>query len=85
MPENILYYNARIVTLDPDASRASALAVSDGRVLLAGDDDECRAAVGAGAREVDLGGAWALPGFCDSHIHFTAYARSPRDVSLESR
>lgn len=83
LAQSVLYYNGRIVTLDPRNPSAEALAVSGGWVLYAGTRDRCRSLLGPGAEEVDLSGAWILPGFTDSHIHFTAYARSLREVSLE--
>lgn len=83
MAECTLFHNGRILTLDPLNPRAHALAVAEGRILYAGDRARCRSVLGPGAREVDLGGAWVLPGLTDSHIHFTGYARSLREVSLE--
>nr|WP_275941385.1 amidohydrolase [Planosporangium flavigriseum] len=61
-----------------DARRVvSALAVKDGRVLLAGSEPEVRAAAHEGARVVDLAGRTVVPGMIDAHTHveLTAYAR----------
>ncbi len=83
MPESTLFYNGWIRTLDPALPQARALAVSDGRVLMAGKLEECRSALGAGAAEVDLGGASVLPGLTDSHIHFSSYASGLRHIALD--
>ena len=83
MPRSVLFQNGRIVTLDPRSPRVEALAVVDGRVLFAGDRGRCRSVLGPGPEEVDLGGAWVLPGLTDSHIHFTAYARGLDDVKMD--
>lgn len=83
MARSTLFHNARIVTLDPQNPRAEALAVVDGRILFAGERDRCRSILGPAPEEVDLQGAWVLPGMIDSHIHFTNYARGLRDIALE--
>ena len=51
------------------AGEASGLAVAGGRIAAVGDEDTARAAVGPGARVVDLGGRTVVPGLVDSHIH----------------
>ncbi len=83
MSQRALFTNGRIRTLDSRRPQAEALAVSDGRILHAGDRRECLSLLGPGAEEVDLGGAWVLPGFTDSHIHFTSYAKGLNRIALE--
>ena len=49
--------------------RDIAVAVSDGRIVAVGADDEAASYAGAGAVEVDLAGGLLLPGFQDAHVH----------------
>ncbi len=84
MAQSTLFHNGRIVTLDPGNPRAEALAVVDGRILFAGDRARCSSVLGPVAQEVDLEGAWVLPGITDSHIHFTNYALGLDDLALDS-
>ncbi|MDP9382626.1 MAG: amidohydrolase [Chloroflexota bacterium] len=84
MPQRTLFYNGRIVTLDPRNPRPDALAVVDGRVAFAGDRERCRSVLGPGVEEVDLQGAWTLPSFTDSHIHFSNYAAGLNNVAMDN-
>ncbi|GLU48850.1 amidohydrolase [Nocardiopsis ansamitocini] len=72
----LLIHNATVLTMDDANPRASALAVRDGRVLIAADDATARAAAGPGAVEVDAGGRTVLPGFIDPHNHLLSTAES---------
>jgi predicted amidohydrolase YtcJ len=70
-PELVLL-NARVYTMDDARSRASAVAIEDGRIVYVGDDEGARALAGATTRMVDLGGNMLLPAFQDPHSHFVA-------------
>jgi len=50
---------------------AEAVAVRDGRILAVGNVTEVAAAAGKGAETIDLEGRAMLPGFIDSHGHFS--------------
>jgi predicted amidohydrolase YtcJ len=69
LAQPVIYHNAKIITVNPRAERAEAVAVADGRIVGVGTLTEVRAKAGAGARMVDLGGKSLLPGFYDNHIH----------------
>lgn len=60
---------SRIFTADRDRPWVEALAVAEGRILVAGSLAEARQAAGPDAELVDLQGALVMPGFCDVHIH----------------
>jgi predicted amidohydrolase YtcJ len=49
---------------------ATALAISDGRVLALGDDAAVAGLVGPRTRVVELRGRLLVPGFNDAHVHF---------------
>ncbi|MFB9376754.1 amidohydrolase [Kineococcus gynurae] len=48
---------------------ATAVAVTDGRIVAVGTDAEVRAAVGRADESVDLAGRLLHPGFVDAHLH----------------
>lgn len=68
-----LFVNGRVMTMDPGAPAAEAVAVRDGRILAVGDAAEVGSLLAPGAITVDLGGAVLLPGFHDSHLHLTEH------------
>lgn len=78
-----LYGNGRILTMEGDApAYVEAVAVRDGRILFAGPRNAARAALGNGAREVDLEGRTMLPGFIDTWGHFLLLAQQTLGVNL---
>lgn len=56
-----------IITLDENRPRATRIGVTAGRIV--GFDEELDGV--SAAREIDLGGAVAMPGFIDAHCHTT--------------
>lgn len=68
---DVIYYNARFVTVDPKFSIAEALAVRNGAILAVGDMDAVQRAADPNAQLVSLGGKTVLPGLIDSHVHPT--------------
>ncbi|MGF1605754.1 MAG: amidohydrolase [Rhodothalassiaceae bacterium] len=66
--ETILF-NGRVTSLDPGFADATALAVTDGRVLALGSDREIMTYAGPDSRRIDLGGRRVIPGLNDSHTH----------------
>lgn len=67
-PETVLY-NGNILTVDGSNPRAQAVAVSHGRFLAIGTDDEVRQLATARTKQIDLGGKTVVPGFIDAHSH----------------
>jgi predicted amidohydrolase YtcJ len=63
---NTIFTNGRVWSAD--ASPATTVVVSGGRITAVGGDD-VRVQAGAGAHEVDLAGGLLLPGFIDAHVH----------------
>ena len=65
-----------------DGQTVEAVAVKGDRVLFAGPLAAARAAA-RGARQVDLGGAAAYPGFVDCHAHITEIGLREMTLNLE--
>lgn len=64
-----IYHNARFYTVDPSRPWAEAVAVRDGRYVYVGSAEGARRWQGPGTEQVDLGGAMAMPGINDAHVH----------------
>lgn len=74
--------NGNIITLDANRPRVSALAISYGRVVALGSDDEIRALANAATVEHNLDGKTILPGLTDAHIHWEWTSRSLKSVDV---
>ena len=61
--------NGKIITLDPAAPIAEALAVREGKIIALGRSADIRALARSGTRVVDLAGRTVIPGLIDSHMH----------------
>ena len=70
---DLILYNANLITLDERQSRASALAVKDGKLVLVGSDRDVLALADACTKRFDLDGKTVVPGFCDAHVHLAAF------------
>ena len=81
MIQSILH-NGNIITLDASRPRASALAISYGRVAAIGDDAEITRLASADTNIIDLAGKTVLPGLTDAHLHWEAQAKSMRSVNV---
>jgi predicted amidohydrolase YtcJ len=66
---DLILYNANIHTMDPANPEATAVALSGGRFLAVGAEDEIDNLGSANTKRIDLGGNTVLPGFIDAHLH----------------
>jgi hypothetical protein len=64
-----VFTNGKIYTVDTQHPFVEAVAVKDGKFLAVGSAKEIEGSVGKQTRVIDLGGAFAMPGFIDAHIH----------------
>lgn len=71
-----LFVNGNIITMDEAMPRAAAVAVKDGKIIsVAGTiSRELLCSVGPMTRIVNLKGKSLIPGFIDSHTHFSMSA-----------
>ncbi len=94
MPESkLLYYTGRFVRTDLDcdgrtgtpdpASLAEAMLVNNGRIVSIGSQDDVAAPVGA--KHIDLGEGWALPGLIEPHGHPSESAMLMGDDVIDIR
>ena len=73
----VIYHNAKVVTVSESFEIAEAVAIRDGRIVAVGSDSDVRGLASAETRIVDLGGKTMVPGFYDNHIHLGG-GRTPR-------
>ncbi|HEX5787186.1 MAG TPA: amidohydrolase family protein [Woeseiaceae bacterium] len=66
---DLVLTNARVYTVDADASWAEAVAIRGDRIVYVGDAAGAEALEGEGTKVVDVGGRLVLPAFQDVHIH----------------
>ena len=70
-PADLVIMNAKIITIDRDNPRASALAVIDDKIVGVGSDSYIDQFVQDGSTQViDGDGRMVVPGFNDAHAHF---------------
>ena len=63
--------------------RVSAVAVVAGKVVAVGGDKEMLALKGEHTVVIDLGGAFAMPGFNDAHAHIAGAGQQRLTVDLD--
>ncbi|MFJ3077283.1 MULTISPECIES: amidohydrolase [Pseudomonas] len=74
LPADYLIHNARIYTVDAHKPWAQALAVRGERIVHVGDNASVQAFAGPHTQRIDAGGKLVLPGFVESHWHFSTTA-----------
>jgi len=68
---DLIFTNAKVVTVNAANQIAGAVAVSGERVLAVGSADDMVKLAGVNTRIVDLGGKTLVPGFYDNHVHLS--------------
>jgi len=81
-PVDLVLTNGKIVTVDAANPEGRALAVRGGRIAAVGSEKNIRRYIGAATQVIDLKGALAIPGFIDSHGHFTGLGESKMILDL---
>jgi predicted amidohydrolase YtcJ len=64
-----VYINGQIYTVDETQPWAEAVAIKDGKFIAVGSNNDAAALTDGSTEIIDLGGAFAMPGIGDSHIH----------------
>ena len=64
-----IFMNGKIITVDDNNPRASAVATRDGKIVYVGDLRGAQPLVGDATERVDLAGKTLVPGFVDAHGH----------------
>ena len=67
---DLVLFNGKIFTADPENPSAEAIAILGDRILAVGTKAELVPRAGAETRRIDLRGRVVTPGFNDAHFHF---------------
>ena len=66
---HIIFYNGKILTVDPNFSIAQAVAIRGNRVAAVGTNDEMLRLAGSNTLRIDLKGRTMTPGLINTHVH----------------
>ena len=69
---DLVIVHGHVWTVDPENSRAEAVAVHNGRIVAVGSDREIAKWIGPATKTIDAQGKSVLPGFIDAHVHFSS-------------
>ena len=78
---DLIVTNANIYTVDDDFSKASSLAIKDGKFVAVGDSEEISKKYSA-EEQLDAGGKTIVPGLIDAHCHFYGLGQNQQVVDL---
>ena len=81
-PADLVLTNGRIVTVDDRRPEAEAIAISKDRIQALGTADEIKSMIGPNTQVIDLQGKLAIPGFIESHGHFSGVGGSQLELNL---
>src|SRR5678815_4569390 len=68
-PPDVVYYNAKIITVDDQFSYAQAVAIAGDKFTAVGTNESMRRLAGPNTQQVDLHGMTVIPGLTDNHLH----------------
>jgi predicted amidohydrolase YtcJ len=81
-PATLVLRNGKIVTVDDAKPEAQAMAIRADKIAALGTNDEIQAYVGPDTEVIDLGSMVAVPGFIESHGHFTGVGQAKMSLNL---
>jgi predicted amidohydrolase YtcJ len=81
-PADLVLTNGRIVTVEDAQPEAEAIAISKDRVQALGTAEQIKGMIGPNTRVIDLQGQLAIPGFIESHGHFTGVGNAHLELNL---
>jgi predicted amidohydrolase YtcJ len=81
-PADLVLTNGRIVTVEDARPEVEAIAVSGDRIQALGSAAEIKPMIGPNTKVIDLQGQLAIPGFVESHGHFTGVGGAQLQLNL---
>ncbi len=83
-PADAIYYNGKIVTMQPDRPFVESMTIAGGLILDIGTTQITGRKTGPRTRQIDLQGKTVIPGLIDSHVHpiNAALAESGGDLPI---
>jgi predicted amidohydrolase YtcJ len=81
-PATLVLRNGRVSTVDTAKPEAEAIAVGGDTIVWVGTNADIQPYIGEKTEVIDLNGRRAIPGFIDSHLHFTGVGQSKLQLNL---
>ena len=81
-PATMVLTNGKIVTVAETPAEAQAVAINGDRIVALGTSAEIQRYVGPSTEVIDLAGRLAIPGFIESHGHFTGVGEAQLNLNL---
>jgi predicted amidohydrolase YtcJ len=81
-PVDLVLRNGKVVTMDPKHPQAQAVAIAGDTIVAVGSNDEIKAYIGPKTKTIDLQGHLVIPGFNESHGHFTGLGSALSQLKL---
>jgi predicted amidohydrolase YtcJ len=81
-PADMVLHNGKIATVDPIRPEARAMAVRGDIIAAVGSEEEIKPYIGPSTKVIDLAGMLAIPGFIESHGHFTSLGATKLALDL---
>jgi predicted amidohydrolase YtcJ len=81
-PADLVLRNGKVVTMDSTNATGQAVAITGDRITAVGSDADIHKYVGADTKVIDLQGHLAIPGFNESHGHFTGLGEGLSELNL---
>jgi predicted amidohydrolase YtcJ len=78
----LILYNGVFFTADSSQQLYSAIAIAQDRILALGSDTEIQKLATSGTEQIDLNGAFVMPGLIEGHGHFSSLGRSLKNINL---
>jgi hypothetical protein len=82
VPADLVLTNAKVVTLESAAPEAQAVAIAGSRIAAIGSAADIKRHVGPRTQVLDLKGQLVIPGFVESHGHFTGVGNAQLNLNL---
>src|SRR3954465_15436811 len=83
-PADLVLTNGHIVTVDDARPEAEAMAISGARGQALGGTGDIKPMIGPNTKVIDLQGQLAIPGFIESHGHFSGVGGAQLELNLMS-
>ena len=81
-PADLVLTNGRIVTVERAQPEVQAIVITGARITALGSSNDMKRYVGPNTRVIDLHGQLAIPGFIESHGHFTGIGEMKMELDL---
>jgi predicted amidohydrolase YtcJ len=81
-PADLVLRNGKVVTMDSTTPEGQAVAITGDKITAVGSDADIQRYIGSATKVIDLQGHLAIPGFNESHGHFTGLGQALSELDL---